>query len=173
MFLAPFVFCAVGLMRMVIRIFMPNRHFSRPPGWYTGVFWSFATLGEVKGCLEAGADPNARGLGGNTPLHMAVWMHKLRKEVDHESPAIIAALLEAGADIEARNIEGQTPLHQAAANCQDLEVIGALVKAGADLNARTNAGETVLDCAAYNKEPSVANLLRQISFIYNLPKANE
>ena len=161
--------CAVGLMRVASRILLPNRHFSRPPGWFTGVFWYFATVEEVKGCLKAGADPKTQVMGANTPLHMAVFVHKFRQEVDEDTPAIITALLEAGADIEARNVDGATPLHLAAANNENLRVTGTLIMAGANLNAKTEAGLSVLDCALLNKNPAIVGMVRQATHFYNLP----
>ena len=41
--------------------------------WNTGEFFKTATAAEVTGCLQAGADPNARDEHGSTPLHWAVY----------------------------------------------------------------------------------------------------
>ena len=51
--------------------------------------------------LAAGADVNARGEYGRTPLHSAARFN--------ENPAMIEALLEAGADVNARDKNGGTP----------------------------------------------------------------
>ena len=48
--------------------------------------------------LALGADPNARGEYGRTPLYRAAW---------EEGPAVIRALLEAGTDPEARDNAGR------------------------------------------------------------------
>lgn len=57
----------------------------------------------VRTLLAAGISPNARGDGGNTPLHDSVV---------GDGANLIAAeeLLKAGADVNAQNDEGQTPL---------------------------------------------------------------
>ena len=39
--------------------------------WQTEVFFRTATVQDVKACLEAGADPNARTKDKSTPLHFA------------------------------------------------------------------------------------------------------
>ena len=69
--------------------------------WITGT----STLAEVRACLAAGADVNARERGGHTPLHLAACCN--------DNPAVIAALLEAGAEVNARDEDGDTPLHLA------------------------------------------------------------
>lgn len=51
--------------------------------------------------LALGADPNARGLNGWTPLHSAAW---------HGGVRAMPILLDAGAEIEAANDFGDTPL---------------------------------------------------------------
>lgn len=58
--------------------------------WQSQAFFKTATLPQVRACLAAGADPQARGGLANPPLHEAAWATP--------DPAIVAALLEAGAD---------------------------------------------------------------------------
>ena len=86
-------------------------------------------------CLRAGADPDARGRYGNTPLHHAAL---------GGHAAAIAALLEAGADPDARAWNGATPLHDAAGD-GDAAAIVALLEAGADPGARNEDGLTPFD----------------------------
>ena len=57
-------------------------------------------VGIVNSLLDAGADIEARDLGGETPLHFAV---------ESGNPETVKALLNAGADREARNTDGMTP----------------------------------------------------------------
>ena len=76
------------------------REGSRCAGWTTPKFFVSATLKKVRGCLAAEPDVNARGRGGNTPLHLAV---------NHSDHAIVGALLDAGAEVNARTELGHTP----------------------------------------------------------------
>ena len=57
-------------------------------------------VGIVNALLDAGADIEARDLGGETPLRFAV---------ESGNPETVKALLNAGADREARNTDGMTP----------------------------------------------------------------
>ena len=63
-----------------------------------------STNGDVDGTimeLRLGADPNARDLSGNTPLHKAAIAG---------STAKVETLVRYGADLEAYNRYGRTPL---------------------------------------------------------------
>ncbi len=103
--------------------------------------------------LEAGADPNARGEWGRTPLYWAV-----RRSV---SAALVGALLEAGADPNAPMLNAVTPFEAVAASAKP-EVIRLLAAAGADVNRRNPAdGSFPLHRAVAGKEPAsrVAALL--------------
>ena len=75
--------------------------------------------------LSSGADPNARGRYGYTPLHEAVRSNR--------NPDVVLALVAAGGDIHAREQAAQlTPLHLAAAFNGSPAVV-ALLAAGAAL----------------------------------------
>lgn len=105
---------------------------------------------EVRRCLEAGADVNARLDRGETPLHVAAsWTR---------DSLVILILLEAGADVGARDDAGRTALHNAVrcrnsspprpdAMTQTMGRVAFLVEAGADVNARDNEGRTPLHFA--------------------------
>lgn len=105
---------------------------------------------EVRRCLEAGADVNARSDRGETPLHVAAsWTR---------DSLVILILLEAGADVGARDDAGRTALHNAVrcrnsspprpdAMTQTMGRVAFLVEAGADVNARDNEGRTPLHFA--------------------------
>ena len=89
--------------------------------------------------ITGGADPNARDVEGETPLHQV------------EVVADIVALIEAGADPNARREGGYTPLHNAifVAGIQgNLELVSALIDRGADPNAKWASGRTPLHKAA-------------------------
>ena len=117
--------------------------------WRAEGFFRTATVQDVKACLEAGADPNARNEYKSTPLHWAAW---------NKNPAVIEALLKAGANPMARDEWKNTPLHRAARN-KNPAVIEALLKAGADPNARDEYKSTPLHRAAWNKNPAVIEAL--------------
>ena len=97
----------------------------------------------VRGCLEAGADVNARFDRGETSLHMAVRWPR--------DTLVIAILVEAGADVNVRDDEGHTPLHVAVCALRPaIETVALLVTAGADVYARDNEGRTPLHVVCWN-----------------------
>ena len=113
---------------------------ARCRAWNSDAFFETASAGDVRACLRAGANPEARDKTGNTPLHFAAY---------HGHAGAITALLEAGADLEAREDEyGYTPLHSAAFNDQ-ADAIAALIEAGADPEARDKNDYTPLHWAAF------------------------
>ena len=61
----------------------------------------------TKRLLEAGIDPNARNVAGETPLHIIAEFGGQRAE------EVVKLLLKAGADVKARDSLGMTPLHRA------------------------------------------------------------
>lgn len=116
--------------------------------------------------LDAGADPDRAGKGGETPVHAAAFADDprllqavlahggnpdVRNAVTGESPlasAIVGLglpqvrlLLEAGADPNAADHNGDTPLH-AAGSVNAGGAILALLEAGARPMARNSAGDT-------------------------------
>ena len=95
---------------------------------------------------------NVANLAKDTPLHVAVWMHKLD---------IAEYLLVSGAAVNAKNKDGLAPLHVAAMK-NDQAMVELLLKYNADINARTNSGQTPYTLAdkAQNDD---ATLLRFIS----------
>ena len=120
--------------------------------WNTPAFFQRATAADVSRCLAGGADLEARGENGVTPLHHAAAFSK--------APAVVTALLAAGADLEARAANGVTPLHVAAVRSKTPAVVTALLAAGADLEARGKDGQTPLHVAVQNNtDPRVVKAL--------------
>ncbi len=101
--------------------------------------------------LEAGADVNAAGKAGRTPLHRAASMRRLE---------LARLLLEQGAEVNAVTWGGRTPLHWAAENGH-LELAVLLLEAGADVNAADNMGLTPLSVAKQHGHTAVADLFRR------------
>ena len=106
----------------------------------TATFFHLAPTETVVGCIETGADVNARfdydvdgnQRDGSTPLHFApVWAR---------DPAIVSLLVQAGADVNARDGSGGSPLHSAARGTNNPAMIAALIEAGAELDAWTGRG---------------------------------
>jgi len=93
--------------------------------------------------LKAGADVNAKGEAGLTPLMKAVWMDT--------NPEVITTLYKAGADINARSENGITPLMWAAKSYySNPEVIRTLLEFGANPKAKDNSGIMAIDYAKGN-----------------------
>ncbi|MBI3928307.1 MAG: ankyrin repeat domain-containing protein [Armatimonadetes bacterium] len=89
----------------------------------------------IKLLVSKGADVDAHGWEGFTPLHQAVI---------GDSSENVKVLLSCGADVNARNEHGQTPLHWGRI---PLEIAEQLVANGADIHARDESGETPLHVA--------------------------
>ena len=92
--------------------------------------------------IKDGADVNARGYRGSTPLHEAA-----------SQPLIVRRLLGKRADPNVADDLGRTPLHCAVGSPETTssdryEVLSHLLTAGGDPNARRTTGETPLHDAA-------------------------
>ena len=110
-------------------------------GWGTSRWESdafvYVTTEWVRQCLNAGADPNARGQYGETPLHRVAW-------ASDDNAGAIRLLIAAGADVNARSNGGTTPLHLAASWPDNFAIVVVLLEAGANPNALNNDGHTPL-----------------------------
>jgi ankyrin repeat protein len=107
-------------------------------------------LAAIDVLLAEGAEMDARGENGETPLILAV----LTGHVD-----VIELLIAHGADVMARNERGLTPLH-AAAYSGKAELAELLLDHGAALEDRANiSGATPLMLAAEENHVAVAELL--------------
>jgi ankyrin repeat protein len=118
-------------------------------------------LDSVQALLDAGADPNRPGQGGETPVHAAAFA---------DDPALLRAVLAHGGQPDVRNrITGATPLVAAilGGNAEQLQI---LLDAGADPNladlnddaplhsaARTNAGAAILALLRHGASPLAQN----------------
>ncbi len=98
---------------------------------------AFGGAADVRRSLEAGEDPNARGPGGATPLHLAV-----------RDASKVELLLEHGAVVDATTEQGRTPLHLAASSAGGGPALELLLAAGASPNAPDREGVTPLQAAS-------------------------
>jgi len=119
--------------------------------------------------LEKGADIDARGKDGATPLLTAAMQHEPREvwlliskgadvNVSDKAgntplhgaadghPDLVRKLIEAGENVTAKNIYGLTPLH-VTAETGDLSSAEMLISRGADINAGDRNRKTSLDYA--------------------------
>ena len=108
--------------------------------WNSESFFESAVAADVKRCLAAGADVNARAKFGLTPLYFAAHVGNAET---------VAALVKAGAEVNVRAEGGHTPLHLAAV-AGTAETVAALVKAGANIRAKTSGGKLPADLAEDN-----------------------
>lgn len=88
--------------------------------------------GKLLRLLENGADPNLKGNGNNTPLHVAIH---------HRQHDCVATLLGFEADANLRNRLGHTPLMDACLH-GDTRAVGLLLHYGANPNIADFQGET-------------------------------
>ena len=101
--------------------------------------FAIAPLVTLEGCLEAGADVNARDGNGDAPLHTLMrllrWNHSF-------APAAITLFHAAGADLNALDGSGRTPLDLAIAEDKPA-VIARLRELGAVSTLADDASEIV------------------------------
>ncbi|MBS9530973.1 MULTISPECIES: ankyrin repeat domain-containing protein [unclassified Wolbachia] len=93
---------------------------------------------QVADLINKGADVNARGNNGNTPLHLAALADELQ---------VAEKLIEGGADVNAKNNHDATPLHWAALN-QNVNIVEKLIEKGANVNEKNKYDNVPLHYAA-------------------------
>ncbi len=100
---------------------------------------------------------NARGLHGNTTLHMAV-----KDALQTGNTSKITQLIEAGAHVDITNADGDSPLSYAIQyQLNDvLAIVAVLLDAGATINQRDSLGKNALDYAlAINDDSQITSAL--------------
>ncbi len=107
--------------------------------------------------IDKGADVNAQGYNGDTPLHLAIEMANVE---------ITKILLLKNANVNAKDREGDAPIHVVLnyTNENSYELVKLLVTLGKDidLNARDNNGFTPLQKAKiYNESNEIIKLLQE------------
>jgi ankyrin repeat protein/outer membrane lipoprotein-sorting protein len=119
----------------------------------TPLFKAFGAgdMARVRSLVETGADVNAHGEGGMTPLHEAAVTAR---------PEMVELLLQHGADPNSRRDSGATPLMEATQNL-NMRVARLLLDGGADVNAATKKGTTTLHFAAAHGQLALIELLLQ------------
>ena len=120
----------------------PIRHWKKT---HTPLHHAFSNLSpnDVKMAeflLSKGADVNAIGSWGTTPLHQAAQMGLLRHA---------ELYIEHGADLNAQDEKGYTPLHNAVVQSQR-SVAKLLLLHGADVNIKNKDGKTPLDMGSHD-----------------------
>jgi len=122
-------------------------------------------LEQVSRLLSEGADPNARGIKGYTPLIAATRGHH---------SLIAEQLLLAGANPDQKDSFGWAALHHAItpSNGADLDLIGILVKHGANVNIQDERLRTPLHRAAQFGQLQAVTLLLKLGADPNMKDYN-
>ncbi len=102
---------------------------------------SASAAGVMTILLDSGANVDARGEYGNTPLYIAA-------DYSQDSTDIVKVLIARGADVNAKGRNGETPLHRAASR-GNIGIIRLLIVSKADVNAKDKHGATPLHESAY------------------------
>jgi len=109
----------------------------------------FGSVGLFTPLLEKGADPNAKGKRGETPLIVAAQANDFEKA---------EALLKKGAEVNGKGAQGTTALMEAS-DRGHLDMVRFLIARGADVHAKHNYGWTALDNAAFQGHSEVVKAI--------------
>ena len=114
-------------------------------------WWKNATVEDVKKEIDSGANVNAIGTHGATPMMYA--------SMYSNDPKVIQTLVDAGVNINA-SYRAMTALMYAAEFNNNHEIINAIIKAGADVNRiGGNHWNALIFAATYNKNPEIVKTL--------------
>jgi 26S proteasome non-ATPase regulatory subunit 10 len=116
---------------------------------HLAISWERFDIAEL--LIHHGADVNAVGKDGRTPLHYAA-------KIGSRSSDIINLLVSKGADINARDSLGNTPAHLAVAE-NNADGLRTLAELGADLNAQDGIKNTPLHDAVEKRNHDMAAYL--------------
>ncbi|KAI0560747.1 Ankyrin repeat containing protein [Gracilaria domingensis] len=109
------------------------------------------TPSTLKKLVESGADLEACGSSGSTPLHLAAW-----NGCEEAAQVLVAN----GANMEATSKNGRTPL-MFAARRGDSDMMNSLIDLGADVQSRDQRGRSALHFAAQSGEADAMRKLFQ------------
>mmetsp|Transcript_12492 Transcript_12492/g.26432 ORF Transcript_12492/g.26432 Transcript_12492/m.26432 type:complete len:342 (-) Transcript_12492:15-1040(-) len=107
---------------------------------------------QVSALLRKGANVNAIGIDGGTPLHNA-------SKYGHDK--VVGMLIALGGNVDAVDDDGCTPLHRAS-NWGHDRVVRLLINAGADIAPVNGDGRTPLDLAKLKNKVMVEKLLTDV-----------
>lgn len=118
----------------------------------------------IRWLLDAGADPNVKGVSGfsdleGIPLHIFVAINtdSFQGAAQKLAEETLTRLLRAGAKVSGMDSKGRTPLH-IAAKFDNVRAAELLIRAGARVMARDEQGRTPLD---YAESASMIQLLKK------------
>ena len=114
------------------------------------VWWSKATLADLKMYASDQEVINQKDPYGFSPLHFAV---------SNNSPQKVELLLNLGANVNAKSHYGFTPIFHAVSQTGDLKIVNLLLEAGANVNVKNKDGITPLHYAAWGTPEKLQSLL--------------